>query len=399
MRKFIMLLGVLPLVAAAADWGVLPPAPLPEIRAAGPAHSSKTFIAEARIENGRAELALPLDTPDSAVLVVFDEQPLSARLKGGPELRKRGFREEALAGMDVPAVGTRIEVAGLERGRHRLELLTHKREGVLRYAVAQPDSPLALGLRLRPLAVHGGEPVTLSAELAGAKIGTAELEARVRGVGRVALRDDGRGEDQAAGDGIYTGRFIAPRSDTLTQLRLRVDARGELAGGTPFHRTAGAGVMLSPQRATITALRSAPDGLQLELTGAPGRYRVQAIFGGAGRSLAWAQEDLLLEADPAGVGYLREGKDAGVRHLKFAAGGTGSATLSLPRPPVAASADAVIIRLLNRDSLALETERRLAIQPLARGGESLPLPKRAPPLPAGKAAAAERYGLQEAAGH
>lgn len=387
MRKIIIVfLCGLPAVALGSEWGLLKDGAMPEVNAAGPAHHSRTFIAEAPIRNGRAQIDLPLDTPRNATLVVFGDAPLTARSKHGPALQSKAFREPALAKMDVPSVGTRVDVSALMPGERQLQIDLPRRDGMLRYAVAQPESPLALRLQVRPLAAHGGDTVTIRADLSSAPTGPATVAARIRGVGQLELRDDGRDADRRAGDRVYTGRFTAPETQGLKPLQLQVQARGRLAGGTAFRRTGGAAVMVSPRAARLESLQARSDSLEIALQGLPGHYRVEAIYGQGEQALVWAREDIALTAGDGHSGPIA--KDAAVRQMKRSGGNTPAGhTLSLPRPPAAFAADRVVVRLLNRDTLALEAERAIAIRPLAAEPPALKAP--APALPASKRRAAE----------
>ncbi|HET9679292.1 MAG TPA: hypothetical protein VFP95_01885 [Gammaproteobacteria bacterium] len=398
LRTALLTFVLLPFAALAVDWGVLTPAPLPVPNAAGPVHHSKTFIAKAPIQNGVAQIKLPLDTPENSLMVIFGEQKLTARVKqSGALLQKRQYRQQMLTKMGVPAVGTRLNVSKLSAGEQILRIETAKREGVLHYAVAQPDSPLALQVQVHPLAAQSGEMVTVTADLSSAAIASARVNANVRGMGPIALSDNGQGADLRANDDIFTGQFRAPTTPGLKNLRLRVDATGQLAGSTAFKRTAGAGIMVSASSAALGAIQTAPDQLGIDLTGEPGRYRVEVIYGANGQTLAWANDTVTINANAAATAYLRAGdkKNRPIRHIKRSAperfpGQPVAQHITLPRPDIAAAADQAVVRLLNLDTLALEAETLVELTPLT---DVVPrFQKPAPGLPDSKAEAARRFG-------
>lgn len=376
-RTFLMLAGSSFAVSAAAfagESGHLPGGPLPEPGSAGPAHHSQLFVASGTIRNGNARLDIPLDAPGNAVLVVFDEHPLAARAPQGGKLPGKAFNNPSLQSMDVPAIGARIELGSLRRGANAVTIESARRSGQLRYAVLQPESALEMVVQAAPLAARSGEPVTVTAQLDSADAATTRVSAKVRGVGKVRLHDDGAGADARAGDGIFTARFDAPRVKGLQETVIRVDADGQLADGTRFRRTASATAMTSEAMLQLSAADIAvdADGLRIPLNAPKGRFRVEAIFGvkgggTKGQALAWARDEVQGKRGPRAV--------------------------SLPRPEAAAAADRVIVRVLDMDSRAVAAEVALDLQPQASGVQFAPAAE--PALPASKAAAAQQQGLED----
>lgn len=365
MKKFIIACFVFAGAAQAAEVGPLPPAPMPEPGAAGPIQHSRMFVGETSVANGRAVLDLPVDAAGNAYLVVFNDQPLTARAPQSDgtarELPNRAFRNPVLESMNVPAVGARIELDALGRGKHRVNLDTVQKSGALRYAVVLPESAMDMRVQLAPLAATAGETITVTASLSD--VVTAEIDAKIRGAGRIALQDDGSGADTEAGDGIYTGTFIAPRGKGLEETVVRVDARGQLADGLPFRRTASAVAMVSHGAVELGGIKTYPDALRIPMDARSGHYRIEAIFGANGQTLAFARE-------------IWQG---------------GKPFVDLARPEAAAAADRVIVRVLDMQTLALAGEIALDIEPLASG---MPHPARAAPaMPASKARAADRFGV------
>lgn len=380
-----LILGILAAVPALADTGgAVTPGSMPTLNARGPAHHSRFYIGETTVRDGKATLTVPVDTPRNAFIVVFNKEPVAAKTTRGNALPGQSFASETLAQMDVPSMGTRLDVSRLAAGPQQVQLTT-RASGRVRYAVVQPDSPVDLTVQSR-LAAHSGEPVVLTANLGKAQASDARITARVPRLGRVTLNDAGRGSDAAANDGIYSGRFIAPRVDQRRLLRVHVDARGTLADGSPFRRTGTTAVMVDQQHASLVGRLSAGKGpLALTLRGTPGRYRVEAVYGHGDTALAYSREAVTL--GPA--------DDRHDRRPSRMSMGLGHMRLALDRPVAAAAADHVVIRVLNTRTMGLETEADYPVEQLAKyqppapGRPGLKAGKAA--LPAAKARAATRF--------
>lgn len=351
-----------------AEWGNLEPAPLDMPGRAGPAHFSKVYIGETQIRNGTATVTLPVDAPTDAAVVFFDEQPLTARVPGDAALEGRMFRDEMLTRMDLPAVGIRMDLSSLRGGEHTLRLETARKDGRVQYALVQPNTPLELKVQTTPLAARPGDAVTITAYLDPDIVTRARVNAQIRGTGNTQLRDDGRDADALAGDGVYTGVFHAPKARGLRQLALKVNARGELSSGVRFARTGTSAVMVSASNTRIDERVTADSSgvLTIPLSGAKGKFRIEVIYARDGTALAWAREEVGLRNQPRAV--------------------------MVPRPAGAAAANQAVIRVLNLDTLGLEDERFMALQPLAEpvpdssGLRGIPIM-----LPAGKSRAATDF--------
>lgn len=368
--------------ALAANEGAVTPGSMPVLNARGPAHHSRFFIGETTAKQGTARLTIPVDTPRDAFIVVFNKAPVSAKTVQGRALPGQSFASETLARMDVPSMGTRLDVSRLAPGPRQIQLSTEA-TGRIRYAVVQPNSPVDFTVQSR-LAAHSGEPVVLTAQLGKGRASSAQITARVPRLGRVALNDAGRGADAAANDGVYSGRFIAPRVAERHMLRIRLDARGTLADGSPFRRTGTTAVMVDRQHAGLIGRPDAKHGeLRLNLRGIPGRYRVEAVFGHGDTALAYSRQTV--ELGPVGRHHGRRlaRRLLGMSHTRIA----------LQRPAAAAAADHVVVRVLNKDTLGLESETDYPVEQLADYQPPAPggAPSLAPALPASKARAAARF--------
>jgi hypothetical protein len=172
--------------------------------------------------------------------------------------------------------------------------------------------------------------------------------------------------------GVYRATLTASPESGLLPLSIRVDARGDLDDGAPFLRTALTGAMVAAGAADldVAAVGVTAETLSVPVTGSPGDYRLEAVFGarldpGADEdltSLAYSREDFHLTADGAAV--------------------------SLPIPGAAAGAELLTLRLLNRGTLAVEREVEL---PLVVAGKPAQPVSVSPPFPASKAAARRRF--------
>jgi hypothetical protein len=272
------------------------------------------------------------------------------------------FHEPELLAYDLPPHGLGLRLDGAAPGLYSLR--GSAGGGQVAVVVNEEGSPLELALHAAPLAARAGEPVTVEATLAfeGTPVIGAHVVARVmewdrpRSLLRLEERVPGR----------YVGALTA-HPEQLQALSIRVDARGTLHDGTRFLRTALTGAMVAPGIADVdlTAVRLGGDTLAVPVIGAPGDYRLEAIFGAAAgegvMSLAFSREDFSL---------------VGGRH-----------DVALPVPAEAAGARHLTLRLLDRTSLAVEREVEL---PLAVGGVARPQPEQPRPLPASKQRAARR---------
>ena len=92
-----------------------------------------------------------------------------------------------------------------------------------------------------------------------------------------------------------------------------------------------------PQHQARQSVAVGEKTITVPVRAAEGRYRVAAVFGYDGSTLAYSREDFQLDG--------------------------ASANITLPMPTEALAANRVLIRLLNKDNLGLEDECELALTP------------------------------------
>lgn len=279
------------------------------------------------------------------------------------------FLEPELESYDLPAAGVGMRLESVAAGLYTLR--SDDRVGPAALIVDEVGSPLQLRVQTTPLAARAGEVVTVEARLfsGGAPLSGAHVAARVmeweRRRAPIALTEVEPGRYQAV---------LTPRADRgLQPLTIRVDARGQLVDGTPFLRTGLTSAMVAEGRADLDLEHVAfeADALRVPVAGAPGDYRVEAVFGASDGTdlvaLAFSREDFRL---------------AGAR-----------GEVALPIPPAAAGAERLTLRLLNRGTLAVEREVELEV---AVAGAARPRREvsRVERLPASKAASREEFDEQ-----
>jgi hypothetical protein len=367
-RAWVLLLFSLVVTAAwAAEWGVLEPGPYPGPASPGPKHSSKLYVVRAVVENGQAEVVLPLTQPKGALAVVLGDRPQGAAVRG-KALPRREFFEPELSAMDLSPEGVRFDLSALAPGEQRL-VLSGLAKPEVQIAVAEPESPLALSLQVTPLAARSGEPVVVTAELADERaVRRAQVLARLSNGKQLLLRDDGEPPDARAGDGVFTGAFTAPEVAGFAPVELRVEAGGQRWDGTPFARVATAAVMVTKPASGVApeGVQVAPEALAVPLLPASGRFRVEVLYAAGQTAFAYAQEEVQLAGEAAAV--------------------------SVPRPRETWGADKALVRLLNLDTLGVEAELEVPLTPLGPAPDFRVLGQKAQPLPASKAEAARRFG-------
>lgn len=350
-----------------ADWGFLQPAPFTGQAFPGPLHSSKFFVTTAKVTNGQAEVVVPLTKPQGAFAVVLGDQPSRARVRS-KVLPMREFFEPELEAIDLSPEGFRFELSSLSVGEHKL-LLEGLTKPAVQVIVAEPESPVILELQAKPLAVRTGELVTVTAQVMDfAPVAQAFIAARLSTGGMVVLRDDGQGADKVAGDGVFTGSFVAPEVEGMQGVELWVEARGQRSLGERFARVATAAVMVTKP---VGGLSQDPvivgtDALEVGLLPATGRFRVEVIYAAAGTSFAWAQEEVQLSGQAAQV--------------------------HVPRPEASWGADRALVRLLNLDTMGVEAEMEVPLMPLGAPPDFAALAQKMEPLPPSKSEAARRFG-------
>lgn len=279
------------------------------------------------------------------------------------------FLEPDLASYDLPAHGVGIRLEAAPPGL--LTLLSDEGGGPVVVVVNEEESAVELRVQAMPLAARADEPVTVEATLlaGGHPVVGAQVSARLQEwePARAPIRLS------EVSPGFYRATLVAAPNDGLLPLPIRVDARGSLAGGAAFARTALTAAMVAAGAADLDldGVSYFSDSLSVPIVGSPGDYRLEAVFGGPGQdgngdapwtSLAYSREDFHLTAEGAAV--------------------------SLPIPGAAAGAERLTLRLLNRGTLAVEREVELPVA--VQGSPARPAAK-VPPLPASKAEAKKRF--------
>lgn len=369
MKKLLSLVAFL-LVAGwvgGADWGYLQPAPFTGPASPGPLHSSRFFVTTAKVINGQAEVVVPLTKPQGAFAVVLGDQPSRARVRG-KALPVREFFEPELEALDLAPEGSRFALSSLSVGEHKL-LLEGLTKPAVQVIVAEPESPVTLALQAQPLAVRSGELVTVTAQVADMEpVTQAFMSARLSTGETVVLRDDGQGADKVAGDGVFTGSFLAPEVEGMQGVELWVEARGRRSLGERFARVATAAVMVTKPASGLAEdpVLVGTDVLEVGLLPATGRYRVEVIYAAGNTSFAWAQEELELSGQAAQV--------------------------RVPRPEASWGADKALVRLLNLDTMGVEAEVEVSLVPLASPPDFTAMAQKLETLPPSKLEAARRFG-------
>jgi hypothetical protein len=365
--------------AMAADAGVLA-GPFPRAGESSPLQVSTRFVLEA-VDLGKG-VALPLTggathlavlAHDHQVGELYFVDPGGRRLLPGrgPIGEAHRFLEPDLESYDLPAYGVGLRIDDLEAGLYTLRAddgSASLGRTPVAVVVNEDGSPVQLRVQATPLAARAGEPVTVEATLvagdtplAGAQVAARLLEWE-RGRAPIRLYE--------VEPGRYRATVTAQPNDGLLPLSIRIDARGNLPGGAPFARTALTAAMVAAGAADLDLGASAfsAEALSVRVAGAPGDYRLEAVFGAAANgdglvSLAYSREDFRLEA--------------------------AGATVALPIPAAAAGAERLTLRLLNRGTLAVEREVELPVDvagvPAGAGDVRQQVPAR-------KAAAGKRYG-------
>lgn len=375
MKKIIIILSIslflLCGVSMAAESGSLDPVPFPKVGKAGPAAKSKFFVVSGVIRNGAAEISLPIDTPGRAMAVILGEYSAAA-LAGEETLEPIHFSDKELTRVNMPEGNTRFNLDRLRAGRQRLTLSGLKGDKYVRLVVSQPESPLELEVRVKPLAARSGDTVTVFAQLKDEKF---PVEASITGdTGSgvsFGLNDDGTGADEIADDGIYTGTFTAPEVDGFKGINIHFTAEGKRFQGTEFQRNALSGVMVTNPVGKVLkqGISAGPAGIVVPLKAAEGKFRVEVIFGYNATTLAYSREEIVQ---------------------------TGNASqVTLPMPKAALSADRAVVRLLNMNTLGIEDELEIRLTPTQAPLDFSALEGKPVEMPDSKSRAAEKMKEKE----
>lgn len=327
-------------ILSAGQSGPLAPTAFKGAKQAGPQHSSKFYIHEAKANAGNAEIDLLLDTPKGAIAVVMGEQSIQAAAQD-KQLDGISYYESDLEMMDLPAMGTRFNLDHVNAGQIKMNVSNTKKSHVLTI-VAQPQSPVALLTRISPLAVRVGDWVTVEAQLADSEAlphKNTFIKGKFSTGGTVKLSDNGKGADRDAGDGIFTGKFRAPNVKKMKSIKIQLDAKGQRGfGNSSIQRTGVAAVMVTEAASGFQSDVYADDqSIHVPLKAAQGKFRVSIIYAANGKNLAWAEEDITLADE--------------------------NADLSIEHPQVASGADQAVVRLLNFQTGGLEAEQLIQLQP------------------------------------
>lgn len=258
---------------------------------------------------GRARLT----TPSGAVL-----DPADA---GSTERGLRRFRFDG-TDLGLPVSKGAQEVVHVARAvgaSYRLDVDVPQDVATVTVVAAEPESRLTLETWAAPLSRQPGQPVTLHAELrdGGTAIADAHVTARLapangRGSEPVDLFDDGRHDDGAAGDGVYSAVLADLPQAAAGLWEVRFEAEGRTESGVPFARTGSGELVAEPGAARLNgdSVRATLAGDALHVTAAAdvrtaGNYRFDVIVAGAEDAaghrpaLAWgeASRSLVLGAN------------------------------------------------------------------------------------------------------
>jgi hypothetical protein len=370
MKKQILILSVCLLVfiglSFAAESGPLSPAPFQKAGQPGPVANSKLFILDAPIVSGKAQVILPIDTPKNAIFLVLGEPSVRAFTGDQMALEPMIIRENEMKRMNMPAANTRFNLNLLSAGKQMLYLQGLKGKSTVKMVVSQPDTQLNMNLQVTPLATRSGEVVTVTARFddvsATQKVA---VNAALANQPLFLLNDNGLNGDKQADDGIYSASFNAPQVKGFKGINIRISASGERFDGTPFLRNGISSVMVTNPVSAIIEEKVAvsPAGITVPVQAANGRFRVVAIFGFEGTTLAYSRDDVTLS-------------------------GTNK-NITLPLPKEALAANRVLIKLLNHQTLGLEDEVEINLTPTQAAPDFEAMKNKQPSLPASKARAIE----------
>ena len=370
MKKLITILSITLFIMSgiclASESGTIDPAPFPKVGKPGPVTQSKFFVLEGTINNGKADVSFPIDTPRNAMVVVLGESSVKA-FAGQKSLAPMSFSDEEMSRVNMPKDNTRFNLDKLLPGTQSLTLQGLNGEKYVRMVVAQPESPLALTVQVFPLAPRSGDKVTVTAQIKDEKFPT---EAIIKGVltDQVSfnLQDDGLNGDETAGDGIYTGSFIAPIVEGFKGMNIHFSADGKRFDGMEFRRNGLGSVMVTNPVAKILkeSIAIGTETITIPLKAANGKFRVEIIFGVNGTALAYSREETVQTGEASDI--------------------------ILPIPPAALAADRAIVRLLNMETLGLEDEFEIQLTPTQAAPDFDSISPETPQLPKLKTQALEK---------
>ncbi len=200
--------------------------------------------------------------------------------------------------VDLPPFASIAKISVNAPANYTLDL-SKAQSGARAFMVAVRDgSEIRMKVSLAELSVSANARQVVEARLYDASSGVAltgfKVEARLKeGNGKatlpVLLRDDGRGPDSKAGDGVYSAVLPPGRPGAMADVK--VDASG-VWQGLPLHRVAQTafgrqGGLVSISSVGAASITRGEDGLVESLSlpvrlavGRAGRYRVQAVLTG-----------------------------------------------------------------------------------------------------------------------
>ena len=370
MKKLITILSItlfiMGSICLASESGVLDPVAFPKVGKPGPVANSKFFVLESAIDNGTAEVSFSIDTTRKAMIVVLGEKSAKA-FAGQKALAPIHFSDEELSRVNIPADNTRFNLDTLSPGKQSLTLHGLSGEKYVRMVVAQPESPLALEVQVLPLAPHSGDKVTVTAQIKDERL---PAESVIKGMlvdqTSFNLLDDGLNGDETAGDGIYTGTFIAPSVEGFKGMNIHFTADGKRFDGIEFRRNVIGSVMVTNPVAKVLKeeIVLGAESIMIPLKAAHGKFRVEIIFGVNGTSLAYSREETVQTGE--------------------------AAQIILPMPQAALAADRALVRLLNMETMGLEDEFEIQLTPTQTAPDFDAISREIPQMPYSKTQAIEK---------
>jgi len=380
-RKNVIILGIcffmicgLTALSWASESGPLAPVPMKKAGNPGPVGHSKFFVIDAPVVNGKAQIALPLDTPKGAIALVLGESAARAYTADLKVLEPIDINDAALKSMNIPSANTRFNLDTLSPGTHTMMFEGLKTGEVLKMVIAQPESPLSLAVQVKPLAARSGEPVKITAEiLDGERTAATFIRAQLPDGRYFRLNDNGTNGDETADDGIYSYAFTAPAVENFKNINIRTTAKGKRSNGTTYLRNALTAVMVTNPTARIVkeSIAVQDTSISIPVTAFAknsGKYRILVLFGYNGTTLAYSSEDFMVTATHRPV--------------------------KLPLPIAARPANQAVIKLLNRTTLGLEQEIEISLTPTAPPPDFQSITSKTTPLPPSKIEAARHIQNQ-----
>ncbi len=365
---FILLVLAFTLLTTAAEWGRLS-GTMPLLKQAGPIHNSKYFVTNADVKDGKINLKIPVNTEKNIIIMATGFEASKVTLDNKKPIAYKRYNTPDLESMEIPGVGSRIQLEALKPGIHSLLIEGQKMTGNVQLIIAEPESKVELKTKIFPLAAKAGEEVTVEAQL-GTDIYSPSVIAKafLTDGQIVALNDKGENGDKVANDGVFTGTFTAQTMKTFEGINMRIETEGTLNNGFPFKRTSSAAVMVTNPQTTIEDLAINEKTLKISLAETEGKYRIEVIFGTEEQSIAYARETVVAN---------------------------GNLEVLIPRPTISAPATKAIVRVLNMNTLGLDDEMEVKLTPFTPDEKIVIDPKPANKkavLPPSKLEAAKKYG-------